>query len=110
MDYIRVASLSVNKVVDQLTISGPTTLHYTITVTNTGNVSLSNVVVNDPMISASQLVLGSGDTNLDGKLDITEVWTYSATYSVTQAMIDAGTTLVNIAVFFEISKPVNWLE
>src|SRR5690606_23812352 len=32
----------------------------------------------------------SGDTNNDGNLDIDEVWTYTATYAVTQADIDAG--------------------
>ena len=63
---------------------------YTFTVTNTGNVALSNVDVSDPLSGLSAITFTGGDTNSDGKLDLTETWTYSATYDVTQADIDAG--------------------
>ena len=46
------------------------------TVTNTGNVPLSNVKVTDD--KGVVPVYNSGDTNLDGKLDLTESWVYSA--------------------------------
>ncbi len=64
------------------------TISYTFTVTNEGNVSLSNVSVTDPMIAT---INGpTGDTDGDGELDVTETWTYTGTYAITQADIDAG--------------------
>src|SRR5690606_23597942 len=63
---------------------------YTFTVTNEGNVTLSNVVVTDPLPGLSAITFVSGDTNTDGNLDIDEIWVYTATYAVTQADIDAG--------------------
>jgi len=51
---------------------------WTYTVTDAGNVPLSNVKVFD---SQSGVTPGyvSGDTNLDGKLETTETWIYQAT-------------------------------
>ena len=64
------------------------TITYTFTVTNEGNVSLSNVAVTDPLIA---VITGpTGDTNSDGILDVTETWVYTGTYTITQADIDAG--------------------
>src|SRR5690554_2735875 len=64
------------------------TITYTFTVTNEGNVSLSNVTVTDPLIA---VITGpTGDTNNDGILDVTETWVYTGTYATTQADIDAG--------------------
>ena len=37
-----------------------------------------------------------GDTDGDSALDVGETWTYSRTKAVTQAMLDAGTDIVNI--------------
>src|SRR5690606_29293136 len=64
------------------------TISYTFTVTNEGNVSLSNVTVTDPLIAT--ITGPTGDTNGDGKLDVTEIWTYTGTYTITQGDIDAG--------------------
>jgi gliding motility-associated-like protein/uncharacterized repeat protein (TIGR01451 family) len=64
------------------------TISYTFTVTNEGNVSLSNVTVTDPLITT--ITGPTGDTDADGELDVTETWTYTATYSITQDDIDAG--------------------
>src|SRR5690554_2995101 len=64
------------------------TITYTFTVTNEGNVSLSNVTVTDPLIA---VITGpTGDINNDGILDVTETWMYTGTYAITQADIDAG--------------------
>ena len=41
--------------------------------------------------------LVSGDDNSNSILETTETWIYSATYTVTQADINAGTDLVNMA-------------
>ncbi|WP_452222545.1 DUF7507 domain-containing protein, partial [Lacinutrix chionoecetis] len=60
----------------------------------TGNVSIDNVVVTDPLLEAPNpvvaIVFTSGDTDGDNELDPTETWTYPANYAVTQDDIDAG--------------------
>ncbi|MBL1407709.1 DUF7507 domain-containing protein, partial [Sphingobacterium faecale] len=63
------------------------TIVYTLHVSNVGNTSLTNVVVNDPLGAA---VYQGGDNNSDGKLDINEVWTYQVEYVVTPVDIDNG--------------------
>ncbi|PKH69167.1 hypothetical protein CXF59_00160, partial [Flavobacterium sp. ALD4] len=35
-------------------------------------------------------LLSGGDANINNILEVTETWTYTATYTVTQADIDAG--------------------
>ncbi|HJS37726.1 MAG TPA: hypothetical protein VJ789_06295, partial [Burkholderiales bacterium] len=57
---------------------------YTILVENTGNVTLTNVVVNDPMLL--DLAYFSGDDG-NNKLDVDEIWTYTGTYAVQQSDI-----------------------
>jgi uncharacterized repeat protein (TIGR01451 family) len=78
---------------------GGDTITYSYVVDNTGNVSLSGVTLTDPGVSfnggaASALSTGptlvSGDTDSDNILDVNEVWTYSATYVLTQANVDAA--------------------
>ncbi|WP_460318041.1 DUF7507 domain-containing protein, partial [Algoriphagus taiwanensis] len=81
----------ISKSADKTTITtAGEVITYTILVENTGNLILENVEVNDPLISGSPLTLTSGDTNTDGKLDPDEIWTYQASYSVTQSDIDQG--------------------
>ncbi|MCA1807528.1 MAG: DUF11 domain-containing protein, partial [Actinobacteria bacterium] len=59
------------------------TITYSFTVTNTGNVTLTNVTVTDLLVTVS-----GGPTTLDvGETDNT---TFTATYTITQADIDAG--------------------
>ena len=69
-------------------------IDYTFTVTNQGNVSISNVVVSDPLFEAPNPVVAilfvSGDTDGDSELDVTETWIYTASYTLTQDDIDAG--------------------
>ena len=72
------------------------TIEYTITVDNTGNVDLTNVVLTDTFAGGASLV--SGDTNTNSILETTETWVYSADYTVTQADLNAGADLVNVAV------------
>ncbi|WP_415501433.1 gliding motility-associated C-terminal domain-containing protein, partial [Aequorivita lipolytica] len=64
------------------------TISYTFTVTNEGNVSLSSVAVTDLLIAT--ITGPTGDTDGDGELDVTEIWTYTGTYSITQDDVDAG--------------------
>ncbi len=70
-------------------------LHYTITVSNSGNVTIANVVVTDNNADAGSLSYVSGDDG-DGLLQVGEEWTYSAIHTVTQSDLDAG-SFVNVA-------------
>ncbi|AFL86260.1 protein of unknown function DUF11 [Belliella baltica DSM 15883] len=92
-------SVAITKTVDFEEIDKPTTLNYTIRVTNPGNTPLTGVVVTDPLTNeATPLALFSGDDNNDGKLDTGESWVYNASYAVDQDMIDAGADIVNTAI------------
>ena len=62
-------------------------IEYTITVENTGNVTLSDIQVNDPLVSLTYV---SGDSNGNGVLDPGETWVYTGTYTITQSDIDNG--------------------
>ena len=70
-------------------------IEYTITVDNTGNVDLTGVVLDGHVCRRRTLV--SGDINNNSILETTETWIYSADYVVTQADLNAGTALVNVA-------------
>ncbi|NYE96132.1 putative repeat protein (TIGR01451 family) [Psychromicrobium silvestre] len=61
---------------------------YHFTATNTGNVTLTNVVINDPLTGLSVLTYTWPGT--PGTLAPGEVLTATATYAVTQGDIDAG--------------------
>ncbi len=61
---------------------------YTLTVTNNGNTSLSNINITDP--NAQNITYVSGDTNNNNQMEPSETWIYSATHTITQADMDAG--------------------
>ena len=66
-------------------------ISYTITVANTGNTTLTGVVVTDPFADAGSIVRGAdavGDN--DAVLEVGETWTYTAAHTVTQAEIDSN--------------------
>ena len=75
---------------------------YSYTLTNTGNVAISGIVLTDdngtPGNTSDDFspTFVSGDADSDSQLDLTETWTYTRTKNVTQAMLDAGTDIVNI--------------
>src|SRR5690606_19520481 len=60
------------------------------TVTNEGNESMSDIVVDDPLLGGPIAGANSGDTDGDGELDVTETWIYTGTYTITQDDIDNG--------------------
>ena len=67
------------------------TISYVFTVTNTGNVTLTNVTINDPLVAVQGGPIASFPP---GAVDNT---TFSGTYSITQLDIDTG-LIENIAV------------
>ena len=77
------------------------TISYTLAVTNQGNAAIANVVVDDPFTTNEAPVLNgtfnAGDTDQDNLLDVGETWQYTASHTVTQAELDAGTAIVNTA-------------
>ncbi len=71
-------------------------ISYTILVANTGNQSLTTVMVSDPFVSDLTRGLDVVGDN-DNVLEVGETWSYTATHTVTQAEIDAGSSIVNTA-------------
>ncbi|WP_226592952.1 beta strand repeat-containing protein, partial [Microseira wollei] len=67
-------------------------INYSIVVDNTGDQNLTGVTVTDQVESygITNATYVSGDANSNSTLDTTETWTYSATYTVTQADIDSN--------------------
>ena len=61
-----------------------------MTLDNSGNVSIRNVVVSDPGADGGNIILISGDTNTDGILDPDETWTYTAIHTITQLDLENG--------------------
>ena len=59
------------------------TIEYTFTVTNTGNVTISNVTIDDPLVP----VAGTIASLAPGEVDTA---TFATTYVITQADVDAG--------------------
>lgn len=84
--------IDIAKTTDREQIHEGDTITYTYTVTNPGNVSLSNVSVTDDM--TGYVPYQSGDTDNDGRLDTDETWIFTATYNVTA---DDVSPLVNNA-------------
>src|SRR5262249_22487145 len=76
-------------------------ISYAISVTNDGNMSLTNPVVSDSFVSNLAAVtsggFNAGDANQDGKLSVGETWQYTASHTVTQAELQARGTIHNTA-------------
>ncbi|WP_438695991.1 DUF7507 domain-containing protein, partial [Winogradskyella undariae] len=65
------------------------TITYNFTVTNEGELLITNVVLTDVMLGGV-IALSSGDLNGDNILNIDEIWLYTANYTILQSDIDAG--------------------
>ena len=77
---------------DRIINSSGDEIPYRIFVKNEGNVDLTGVSVNDPMIS---LTGPTGDNNYPGVLNPGETWTYYRNYTLTSADINSGNDYIN---------------
>lgn len=67
------------------------TVEYTFTITNTGDVDLKEVVLEDDLFGGEiPGPIAGVDENNDGILSVDETWTYVAYHPITQQDIDAG--------------------
>ncbi|PKP52473.1 MAG: hypothetical protein CVT90_02630, partial [Candidatus Altiarchaeales archaeon HGW-Altiarchaeales-3] len=89
--YVEVINPGINivKTADQTIVLPGTNVTYTYTLTNTGDVSITNVVVTDD--KCSPVTYQSGDTNIDSALDTNETWTYTCTATITEDTTNVGT-------------------
>jgi uncharacterized repeat protein (TIGR01451 family) len=96
IDATQTPQLSMTKVANETTFAAVgDVLTYDYTVANTGNVGISSIAVTDDKIaSVSCNVAGQG--NGDAVLDPAEIVVCTASYSVTQADLDAG-AVTNVA-------------
>ncbi|WPR73990.1 gliding motility-associated C-terminal domain-containing protein [Algoriphagus sp. NG3] len=93
----RSGSISINKVPLQRTYNASgEVIDYTLTVTNTGNVTLTNVEVTDPLTGFDN---GGALTLSPGASEV-----YTVSYTATQADVDAG-LIVNQAIATGITPP-----
>src|SRR5690606_31054557 len=69
------------------------TVEYSFTATNTGNVTLTDVSITDPLEGLSALTYDWATATAEGVLAPNESVTATATYTVTQADRDAGAVL-----------------
>jgi len=65
-------------------------LTYAITITNTGNVAITGVMVTDPQADAGSIRYVSGDAGIPGTLEVGETWIYTAAHTATPADLNAG--------------------
>ena len=97
---IPMPALAVVKDADPTAISAPTTINYTVTITNTGNVTLLPTLT-DLLNSGLNVDLVVNLTLTDdgdgvGNLSPGETWVYMTSYDVTQQDIDDGNDIVNV--------------
>ncbi len=102
--------INIDKTPATQTVLSGGTANFTLSVTNTGNVTLTGVVVSDPQCTSGPAFTG-GDTNNDSQLQLTETWTYScsvanvtanftntASVSTTQDAADSDTADVTVTI------------
>lgn len=88
VEIIQKPEYKVKKEADISSINEPDTINYVITIENTGNVSLTQISISDPLIE--DLDGPEGDENNPGVLGVNEIWTYEGSYTVSQEVIDAN--------------------
>ncbi|KAG1660399.1 hypothetical protein GQR58_021959 [Nymphon striatum] len=90
---------NMEKTASPASLAAPGKITYTFTFTNTGNIALSNLAVNDTDIDAGTLTC-NGDSEPDGDIDslaIDAVQTCTAERTITQDQINLGLAITNNA-------------
>ncbi|MFA5841697.1 MAG: ice-binding family protein [Candidatus Paceibacterota bacterium] len=88
--FALIPNINITKIPNPLSLPlGPGQITYTYTVTNIGQVAMSNVWVKDDKCSNVGYVLG--DINNDSKLDTNETWLYSCAKTVSQTETNTAT-------------------
>ncbi len=87
----RSSSLTFAKTADPTSLSAPGTVNYSFLITNTGNTTLTNVAVTDPLAGLSAVNCPASEVAVGGSM------TCTASLDVDQARIDAGSSIVNTA-------------
>jgi uncharacterized repeat protein (TIGR01451 family) len=67
-------------------------IHYSISVQNTGNVTIDQVTVSDNNADVSP-AYASGDVNSNGVMEVGETWTYTAYHTVDQSDLNTGSVI-----------------
>ena len=81
---------------DQVADVAGESITYAITVQNSGNQTLTGVTVSDPFATGGIVRNADITGDNDDLLEVGEVWSYTATHTVTQGEIDAGEDLLNV--------------
>ncbi|MGI6236934.1 MAG: DUF7507 domain-containing protein, partial [Candidatus Excrementavichristensenella sp.] len=83
-------------------------IRYTVVVTNTGNVTLTDVKITDTLVDLNAVVVTfTGDVNINGELDVGETWTYTYNYVVKRSDLNAGRVPNTVSVISkELSDPL----
>ena len=75
-------------------------LHYKVVLTNTGNVDLHGIQIEDSLVDLSAITAQESMTK-DGVLEVGESWTYVYIYTVKQADLDRGHVLNRVSATHE---------
>ncbi|MFK7902164.1 MAG: hypothetical protein AB8B49_04895 [Nitratireductor sp.] len=68
-------------------LSAGDSVYYTVSIENTGNISLTNPVVSDPSVTLTYL---NGDTDTSGTIGVNETWVYAGSKIITQGELDTN--------------------
>jgi uncharacterized repeat protein (TIGR01451 family) len=95
----RLPSLEATKIADFTGVAVNDVVNYTLQVENTGNVTLDDVGITDTMtrnlngrvvtLDTPFALVPASDLDSDGRLDVDETWVYTATFTLTQADLNA---------------------
>jgi len=85
---------SIEKTVDETLISAPGDLQYNVVLSNDGNIDLTGITLSDSLTDPGN---PTESRSANGVLNVGETWTWSYTYDVTQADIEAGGSINNTA-------------
>jgi uncharacterized repeat protein (TIGR01451 family) len=93
-------SMTLTKVASSLNVLSGSTVTYTYAAANTGDVEIRGVTLIDDKCAPATLT--GGDTDADGNLDVSEVWTFQCV----QALADTTTNIATLSGLDPLDRPV----